>query len=548
MTNIYDVSDIAVDRFAENDPLLASEAGLAGQDHRWPDLSPDGAAAGRDLAAAIKAEALACPTDDSGATLAQRVLVDDCNAMIESFDAHEHLRDLNNIVSPHQNIRHAFDVMSTDTAESWELIARRLETIHEPVAGYRASLDEGLRRGMAAARRQVETAIAQGEIAAGENSSFLHLTAADVEPALRERLRAGAEHARQVFGELTGYLRSSYLPAAPDDDAAGPERHTRFCRQWLGTDLDLAETYEWGWTEVERLWVDLQDACREIIPGAEPGEVMDLLQTDPGYAANSLDEFLELMTAQQEMARASVVGTHFDIPAELQPVDVKIEAAGGASAPHYVPASEDLSRNGCVWYPVAGKTFFPLFSEITTANHEGYPGHHLQFAAQLAQGEKLSRYQRLVSWNPGSGEGWALYAEQLMDELGLLERPEHRVGLLASQMFRACRVAIDIGIHHRLTIPTNATFRPGEAWTADLAIELLTTRAMSPIDNSTDEVVRYCGWPGQAISYKVGEQAILDLREEAKAQPGFDLKDFHSKVLAPGAVGLDALRDQVRHG
>lgn len=548
MTNIYDVSDTAVDRLAENDPLLASEAGLAGQDHRWPDLSPDGAAAGRDLAAAIKAEALACAIGDAGDALAQRVLVDDCDSMIESFEAGEHLRDLNNIVSPHQNIRHAFDVMATDTPEDWDAIATRLETIHEPVDGYRASLDQGLRQGMAAARRQVESAIAQGKTATGDNSSFLQLGDADLDQALAERLSDGVEHARRVFGDLTEYLESTYLPEATADDAVGPQRHARFCRRWLGTDLDLAETYEWGWSEVERLWTDLQQACREVIPGADPVQVMDQLQTDPAYAANSLEEFVEIMIAQQESTRAAMVGTHFDIPVELQPVDVRIEPAGGASAPHYVPTSEDLSRNGCVWYPVAGKTFFPLFSEITTANHEGYPGHHLQFAAQLAQGDKLSRYQRQVSWNPGSGEGWALYAEQLMDELGLLERPEHRVGLLASQMFRACRVAIDIGIHHRLSIPAGATFHPGEAWTADLAVELLTTRAMSPIDESTDEVVRYCGWPGQAITYKVGEQAILDLREEAKAQPGFNLKDFHSKVLAPGAVGLDALREQVRSG
>ncbi len=546
MTNIFDVSDTAVDRFAAHDPLLASEVGLAGQDHRWPDLSPDGAEAGRELAAAIKAEALACSTDDAGAVLAQRVLVDDCNSMIESFDANEHLRDLNNIVSPHQSIRHAFDVMATDTAEDWDRIATRLETIHEPVAGYRASLDLGLRQGLGAARRQVEAAIAQGKTAAGDNSSFAHFAEADVDTELAERLRDGIEHARQVFGDFTEYLQSAYLPAASTVDAVGPERHARLCRRWLGTDLDLVETYEWGWSEVERLWTDLQQACREVIAGAQPLEVMGQLQTDPAYAANSLEEFLELMIAQQESTRAAVVGTHFDIPLDLQPVDVKIEPAGGASAPHYVPASEDLSRNGCVWYPVAGKSFFPLFGEITTANHEGYPGHHLQFAAQLAQGENLSRYQRLVSWNPGSGEGWALYAEQLMDELGLLERPEHRVGLLASQMFRACRVAIDIGIHHGLSIPASATFHPGAAWTADLAVELLTTRAMSPLADATDEVVRYCGWPGQAITYKVGEQAILDLREEAKAQPGFNLKAFHSKVLAPGAVGLDALREQVR--
>ncbi len=548
MTNIFDVSDAAVDRFAAADPILASELGLAGHEDRWPDLSPAGAADRRDLAASVKAEALACPTEDASARLAQRVLVDDCDSVIESFDAAEHLRDLNNIVSPHQNIRHTFDVMNTESAEGWEQIATRLETIQEPVDGYRESLAEGLRLGLPVARRQVEAALTQGEIAAGEGSSFLRLAEPELEleESLVGRLRAGAEHARVVFSGLTDWLRSTYLPAAVEADEVGPERHARFCRQWLGADLDLTATYVWGWSEVERLWVELQDACRAVETGTEPAEMMHKLQHDPAYAANSLDEFLELMIGQQETARAAVVGSHFDIPVELQPLDVKIEPAGGAAAPHYVPASEDLSRKGCVWYPVEGKSFFPLFSEITTANHEGYPGHHLQFAAQIAQGDKLSRYQRLVSWNPGSGEGWALYAEQLMDELGLLERPEYRVGLLASQMFRACRVAIDIGIHHGLSIPADATFHPGEAWTAELAVELLTTRAMAPVDDATDEVIRYCGWPGQAITYKVGEQAILDLRTEAKAKPGFDLKDFHSKVLAPGAVGLDALRQHVR--
>ncbi len=548
MTNIYDVSDVAVDRFAADDPILATELGLAGHAHRWPDLSPGGAADRRELAAAIKAEALACPAEDAGARLARRVLVDDCDSIIDSFDAAEHLRDLNNIVSPHQNIRHTFDGMSTETSEDWEHIATRLETIHEPVEGYRESLAEGLRLGVPAARRQVEAVLAQGDIAAGDGSAFLRLPKPEIEldEGLWQRLRAGAEHARTTFAGLTDWLRSTYLPEAVEEDAVGTERHARFCKRWLGTDLDLAQTYEWGWGEVERLWVDLQGACRAVEPGAEPAETMEKLQTDPTYAANSLEEFLELMIAQQETSRAAVVDTHFDIPAELQPLDVKIEPAGGAAAPHYMPASEDLSRNGCVWYPVDGKSFFPLFSEITTANHEGYPGHHLQFAAQIAQGDKLSRYQRLVSWNPGSGEGWALYAEQLMDELGLLERPEYRVGLLASQMFRACRVAIDIGIHNRLPIPDGATFHPGETWTAELAVELLTTRAMSPLNDATDEVIRYCGWPGQAITYKVGEQAILDLRADAKTQPGFDLKDFHSKVLAPGAVGLDALRQHVR--
>lgn len=547
MTDIFEVSDRAVDRFAEADPIMATEQGLTGYDHRWPDLSPDGHAARYELARAVRAEAMACAADDAGARLAQRVLIDDCDGVIEAHQAGDHWRDLNNIVSPHQNLRHAFDNMGTDTPDHWEAVATRLETIDQPVAGYRASLEEGLARGVTAARRQVEAVLAQGEVASGDNSPFRALAqrGAHLDPSLGERLVRGADHARRVYDELGGFLRHTYLPAARVDDAAGPEEHARFCRRWLGTDLDLADTYTWGWTEVERLWVEIQSACAEVVPGRSAQEVMDQLQTDPAYAATSLEEFQALMVEQQEKTRAAVVGTHFDIPSELQPLEVKIEPPGGASAPHYVPASEDLTRNGCVWYPVAGRSFFPLFSEITTANHEGYPGHHLQFAAQLARGDNLSRYQRLVAWNPGSGEGWALYAERLMDELGLLERPEHRVGLLSSQLMRACRVAIDIGIHHGLTVPADATFHPGQTWTPELAVELLTTRAMIPIDMATDEVIRYCGWPGQAISYKVGEQTILDLRSEAQARPGFDLTSFHTRVLACGAVGLDALRQQV---
>ncbi len=548
MADIFEVSDRAVDRFAESDPLMATEQGLAGYDHRWPDLSPAGHAAARDLAENIKAEALACEVGDARSRLAQRVLVDDCDGMIDAHEAGDHLRDINNIVSPHQLLRHAFDNMVTDTPEQWEQVAIRLETIDQPVADYRASLEEGMSQGVTAARRQVEAVLAQGEIAAGGSSPFRALAnrGTDLDSALSSRLARGADHAAKVFGELTEFLRETYLAAARVDDAAGPDDHARLCRRWLGTDLDLAETYAWGWAEVERLWVDLQAACADGLPDLGAPEVMDRLQTEPVYAARSLGEFHERMIEQQEKARAAVGGTQFDLPPELQPVDVKIEPAGGASAPHYVSASEDLSRNGCVWYPVAGRSFFPLFGEITTANHEGYPGHHLQCAAQLTQGENLTRYQRLVSWNPGSGEGWALYAERLMDELGLLERPEYRVGLLSSQLFRACRVAIDIGVHNRLAIPDHATFHPGESWTPELAVELLVTRAMSPVDDATDEVVRYCGWPGQAITYKVGEQAILDLRSEAQAQPGFDLKAFHARVLAPGAVGLDALAEQVR--
>ncbi|MFQ5556589.1 MAG: DUF885 domain-containing protein [Acidimicrobiales bacterium] len=554
MDDIFVVSDRAVDRFAELDPLLATELGIAGHDHRWPDLSPDGHHHRRDAAASVRDEVLACPGPDRDTALARRVLADDAGDIIDEVDSGDHLHDLNNIVSPHQMIRQTFDHMATDSREAWEAIATRLETIHEPVAGYRATLEEGARQGITAARRQVEAVVAQGDIASGDRSSFLELIATahaaagpvGVDADLAGRLDRAARHACAVFGELNDFLRTTYLPVAREHDAVGAETYARRSRRWLGTRIDAIASHEWGWSEVERLWDELKRVSREVVPEATTAEVIELLRTDPARAAGSREEFIELMQQRQDRARSAVIGTHFELPPDLQPIEVKVEPAGGASAPHYVPPSEDRSRAGCVWYPVAGRSFFPLFAEITTAHHEGYPGHHLQCAVQAAQGDRLSRYQRIVSWNPGSGEGWALYAEQLMDELGQLDEPDYRVGLLSSQLLRACRVAVDIGIHHGLSIPTDATFHPGERWTAELAEELLVTRALLPADHARDEVVRYCGWPAQAISYKVGEQTILDLRDEARARGDSDLRTFHARVLGAGAVGLDILRDEVR--
>jgi uncharacterized protein (DUF885 family) len=269
-------------------------------------------------------------------------------------------------------------------------------------------------------------------------------------------------------------------------------------------------------------------------------EVVERLQTHPAYAVETPEELIELMAERQEQALAALDGAHFDVPAQVRTIDVQIEPAGGAAAAHYVPPSEDFTRPGSVWYPIAGQRHFPLFQEVTIAYHEGFPGHHLQVGAQMTA--ELSRFHRAVAWYPGSGEGWALYAEHLMGELGYLERPEYVVGLRSSQLFRACRVAIDIGTHLDLPIPDDVTFHPGQRWSFELARQLLTERGLADEATATSEVVRYFGWPGQAISYKVGEQAILDLRREAEASGGFDPKAFHARLLSAGSIGLDALR------
>lgn len=520
--------------------------GIPGRDDQWPDLSPDGHRQRRDLHADLRSALGAAEAGGDDDELAREVAVAQLGEWIDAYDGGDHHRDLNNIASTHQGLRQIFDLMPTDSAAAWEAIAARLETIDEPVEGYRATLAEGVRSGRVVARRQVDAAVEQGAVAAGDDSSFVALLdrydAAGIDDdALRVRLQSGVDHARRAFAGLGGFLADEYRPHAADADGVGRDRYLRAAQEFLGTTVDPDELYEWGWAEIDRLWRRLDEVTDAIDADASTAEVIDRLHTDPAYAATSLDEFVALMTERQHQALDQLAGVHFEVPDQIRAIDVKVEPAGTALAPHYTPPSEDFSRPGTVWYPVEGRDFFPLFEEVATAYHEGFPGHHLQVGIQMSHADRLSRFHRQLVWYPGSGEGWALYAERLMGELGYYEQPHFEAGLLASQLFRSCRIVIDIGVHLDLPIPGDVTFHPGERWSYELAEELLRTRGLQPAAFAASEVTRYFGWPGQAISYKVGERAILELRDQARSAPGFDAKAWHSKLLSVGSVGLDVL-------
>ncbi|HJN92418.1 MAG TPA: DUF885 domain-containing protein, partial [Dehalococcoidia bacterium] len=237
---------------------------------------------------------------------------------------------------------------------------------------------------------------------------------------------------------------------------------------------------------------------------------------------------------------ASFDGVHFDIPEPVKTIEAMIAPPGGALAMYYTGPSEDFSRPGRTWYPTGGKTRFPLWSEVSVAYHEGVPGHHLQIAQVRYLGESLSRYQRLLAGTSGYVEGWALYAERLMGELGYLENPDYYMGLLSSQALRAVRVVIDIGMHLELDIPEREPHHRGETWTPELALPFLIERSFFPEKMLASEVDRYLGFPGQAISYKVGERVWLAARDAARHRAGdeFDLKAWHTRALNLGPMGL----------
>jgi uncharacterized protein (DUF885 family) len=241
-----------------------------------------------------------------------------------------------------------------------------------------------------------------------------------------------------------------------------------------------------------------------------------------------------------------VTNGHFDIPESIRTIDAKISPPGGAAAQYYMPPSEDLSRPGSTWYPANGRTRFPLWSEPTTAYHEGVPGHHMQIGMAIVNREKLSRFQR-NEFVSGHGEGWALYAERLMDEFGFLERPEYRLGFLYAQAFRAARVVIDIGMHCDKKIPTTWPWHAGETWNPELALEFLSARSSNDEAFNRSEIDRYLGWPAQAISYKLGERVWLELRDDAKQRLGaaFDLRAWHTYALDLGNLGLELFKQEM---
>lgn len=547
--NIFLLADRYVDQLAALQPMLATQMGVPGFDGQWGVQDPSG---WQDIGALFKRtlsaiEALP-PSDRHREQLGRRVLKDHLSGRVERIEHGHPLQDLNNIASPVQGFRETFDLMPKVSADDWELIASRLSSLHGAVDGYIESLSEGRRRGLAAARRQVEACIEQCRVNSGSGSFFYQLSAgahdAQVPDALQAEVDTGAAAARLAYAHLANYLEDEYLPDSVEADGVGLERYRRASRHFLLTEIDHEAVYHWAWQEVAALRAQMVEVGRQIDPALGFQEIVQLLKTGADYVVSSEAEFLSQMRQCQMDALDQLDGTVFDVPVPIKQIDVQIAPPGTTLGAYYIQPSEDFSRAGSVWYAkLTDTSVYPLFDEVTTAYHEGFPGHHLQIGVQMCLGDELTRAHRLAIWYDGYGEGWALYAERLMDELGFINRPEYRFGLLCSQLMRACRVVIDIGMHLGLIIPKDAVFHSGDIWTFDLAVEMLRDYGlMSPV-GARSEVTRYLGWPAQAISYKVGEQFILDLRAQAEHEAWFTLKEFHRRILVSGPVGLDHLKE-----
>ncbi|MFC7790357.1 DUF885 domain-containing protein [Microbacterium sp. MAHUQ-60] len=542
---IDDVAERWVDTLVELSPVLATYIGRNEANGRLDDVSPEGHDRSVAAARVALADLDALQPVDGIDEVTKADLSAELRLQIELHDAQWHLRDLNVIASAPQDFRQAFDLMPTSQVEDWAVISERLAAVPAALRGYVQSLREGIRSGVVPARRQVRevaTQIARYSADDGFFATFAAEAAPDegqLPASLARDLSDRAGAARVAYDELRSFLIGELAPAASEEDAVGRDLYALNSRRFLGATIDLDETYEWGREELARM-IDEQGAIAdEILPGATVEEAVAHLEADSSRKLHGTEALQKWMQETSDRAIAELGASHFDIPQEIRALECMIAPTqeGGI---YYTGPTDDFSRPGRMWWSVPeGVTEFDTWRELTTVYHEGVPGHHLQIAQATYNRAELNTWRRVLAGTSGHAEGWALYAERLMEQLGYLDDPADRLGMLDGQRLRALRVVLDIGVHLR-----KPRLDGQGVWDHDYALEMMRRNVNMSDEFRQFEVNRYLGWPGQAPSYKVGQRIWEQVRDGVREREGeaFSFKDFHKRALDIGGVGLDTLR------
>ncbi len=550
---IDDLANSYVDDWANLEPMGATYVGIDGFDDRLTDLSPEGFAALADLDRRTLAEVNTVQPADERERVAQEAMRERLELALARYDAGEATSELNVISSALHAVRSVFDLMPLAGEPAAENVAKRLAAIPHALQEFRRTLLTAADAGHVSARHQMIEVAKQCDVWVDpQGDDFFPglvervAAAGELPAALRAELDRGAAGARAATAEFGAFLQDEMAPLGREKQAVGRDRYALASQYFLGAKIDLDETYAWGFEELARLEAEMRRVADKIVPGGSVDDAVAALDAEPARNIAGKEAFRDWMQELADRAIADLHGTHFDIPEQVRRIECCLAPTSDGGI-YYTGPSEDFTRPGRMWWAVPqGIDTFSTWREVTTVYHEGVPGHHLQVAQTAVRAELLNRWQRLLCWVSGHGEGWALYAESLMDELGYLQDPGDKLGMLDAQAFRAARVIVDIGMHLELEIPRDNPFgfHPGERFTPELGYEFMRAHCRIPDENLRFEVNRYLGWPGQAPSYKVGERIWLQAREDAKQRKGadFDLKAFHRSALDLGALGLDPLK------
>ena len=549
-TPVFAFADQIVQRMAERDPIFATGAGITGYDHRLNDFSTEHQRTSRDETARDLATLETLDVTSDVDRIAKEVIRERLSTQLALMDAGEFNRTFSVIWSPVSETRQVFELMGASSASDADVVRARLLQVRPSLETWRSALGDVIAEGTLPALRHITGVADQASVYAG--GAFRDLaarvagaTGVDLESS---GLDDAARDAEAFCAELAEWLRRDVAPQTHAKEFVGAKRYQMWSAYFSGATLDLNELYAWGYSDLRRIHDRMWELAEIILPGATSlVAVAEHLDRDPTRAIEGTDALLSRLKAFTEATADELDGVHFDIDPRIRFCDARLAPEGSAAAPYYIPPSEDLSRPGTTWFPTLGETSFSWWRHASTWYHESVPGHHLQCATALLAADRQSRFHRLVGWTSGYGEGWALYAERLMDELGYFSDPGDELGFLGNQALRAARIVVDVGLHLELDAPDDLGVLgdlgdcSGRRWTPEMAVALLEEWAIQEPAMSTSEVDRYLGMPSQAISYKVGERAWIAAREAAKRRLGdrFSLKGFHAHALVLGPLGLD---------
>ena len=435
------------------------------------------------------------------------------------------------------------------TVRDYESYIARLRAIPVYFEQHVAFLREGLRTGFTVPRVVLEgydVTIRTHAVAEPERSVFWAPFEA-VPPGIpapeRERLRAAgraaiADAVLPAYRSLLDFFTREYLPGARTTTAAADLPEGRAYYEWLVrhyTTLDTTadEVHAIGLREVARIHGEMQDVIRQV--GFEGGfqAFLEQLRTDPRFYARTPEDLLKQAAWIAKRMDGKLPSLFRRLPrqpygVEPVPPDLAPKYTGG----RYVGAPLDGVRAGTYWVNTYALESRPLYTLEALTLHEAVPGHHLQIAlAKELEGLPAFRRHGYVN---AFGEGWGLYSERLGLEAGFYTDPYANFGRLTYEMWRACRLVVDTGLH-------------AKGWSRSQAIELMAANTALSRHEITTEVDRYISWPGQALAYKMGELKIRELRARAERAlgEGFDVRAFHDAVLENGAVPLAVLEERI---
>lgn len=539
---IEEIADEYLAARLERYPELGTQYGIAGARHdRLTDNSPEALAAwnAREDAWLQELETIGPPGEVGSRdwvtfgilreTLASSKAVRVCRNELWQASA---------VTAWHTSVPYLFEIQPVDTPDQRRQARDRLRALVVYIDREIENLRAGLAVGLSTPRGSVVRVPGEVRALLGDDSPLLSPGVRAQDPEFAKSLRSLFEaEVRPAIERFADFIESEYLPAARvaiaiTEHANGAECYQALLRDYATVGPTAGEVHKLGLERIGAIRAEMQAVLDESFPGEALEPFLRKLNTDPAYTFKSTDEVLQYSLGSLEAARAKMPLAFGRLPKAdvlIKPYPAHRESGTG----EYQSSSEDGTRPGVYYIAVVEPEKRSRAIQQSVLFHETYPGHHLQGALALELGDRVHPLARYL-WFSGYGEGWALYAERLADELNLYGGPLDRMGLLSDQSARAARLVIDSGIHTM-------------GWTRQESVDYLLRHTAWPAADIESEIDRYIAWPGQAPSYMLGMLEIRRLREGAEKALGdkFDLRAFHDRLLGNGNITLPMLEESM---